>query len=63
MAIVLALTLGLAPFSPEPHIFGKMKWLMGGAHGMELIDYFDVFLHGVPWLFLVYASIKRIQSK
>ena len=33
-------TLGLAPFFPEPHIWGKLKWLVGGAEGMQLKDYF-----------------------
>ena len=62
MAIVLALTLGLAPFSP-PHIVGKLEWVVGGAKGMELMDYFDLFLHGTPWLFLIYATVRRIKSK
>jgi len=62
MALVLALALGLAPFNP-PHLFGKVKWIMGGANGMELMDYFDLFLHGAPWLFLIFAIVKRIQSK
>ena len=63
MAIVLALTLGLAPFSPEPHIFGKVKWIIGGSTGMQFIDYFDTFLHGSPWLLLVYAAAKRVKSR
>ena len=46
--ILLCLTLGLAPFVPEPHIWGKLKWIAGGAVGMQLMDYFDVLLHGAP---------------
>ena len=63
MAIVLALTLGLAPFTPEPHIFGKVRWVLDGGKAMELMDYFDIFIHGAPWLFLVYATVLRIKSK
>jgi len=62
-AILLCLTLGLAPFSPEPHIWGKIKWLAGGGVGMEAMDYFDVLLHGSPWLFLVFVLFKSITSK
>ncbi len=52
--IVLAcLTLGLAPFVPEPHIIGKLKWLAGGAVGMKPMDWFDTLLHGLPWLLLL----------
>ena len=51
--ILLCLTLGLAPFFPEPHIVGKLKWLVGGANGMTLKDYFDVVLHGFPFALLI----------
>ena len=52
--LLICLTLGLAPFSPEPHLFGKIRWVMGGAIGMQPIDYFDLLLHGGPWLYLVW---------
>ena len=52
--IVLAcLTLGLAPFRPEPHIWGKLRWVWGGAVGMQAMDWFDLFLHGTPWVLLL----------
>ena len=50
----LSLTLGLAPFVPEPHIVGKLRWIAGGGTGMEAMDYFDLFLHGFPWILLLY---------
>lgn len=54
MLAVVCLALGLAPFVPEPHIVGKVRWILGGAQGMALLDWVDVFLHGTPWLVLVY---------
>ena len=58
------LTLGLAPFSPEPHIWGKVKWILGGASGMHLADWFDTALHGLPFLLLIrYLFLKLIQRK
>lgn len=62
LALILSLTLGLAPFFPEPHIWGKIKWLLGGAEGMGKMDYFDLVLHGFPWLFLLYAIIERLMK-
>ena len=56
--LIIALTLGLAPFTPEPHIVGKIRWLMGGAKGMGIMDYFDVILHGAPWVWLLFWVIK-----
>lgn len=60
LIILLCLTIGLAPFFPEPHIWGKLKWLRGGAVGMELIDYLDLLMHGIPWLLLIRLLIKRL---
>jgi hypothetical protein len=48
-----SLTLGLAPFAPEPHILGKLRWIAGGAVGMGGMDWFDVLLHGAPWVWLL----------
>ncbi|MDJ0763286.1 MAG: hypothetical protein QNJ97_09885 [Myxococcota bacterium] len=53
LAALLCLTLGLAPFFPEPHIVGKVRWIAGGAKGMQPLDWFDTLLHGVPWLLLL----------
>lgn len=49
--IVAALTLGLAPFAPEPHVWEKLKMLAAGELGRP-IDIFDLFLHGTPWVLL-----------
>lgn len=61
--LLLCLTLGLAPFFPEPHLWGKLKWIVGGAKGMQLKDWFDVIMHGFPWLLLVRLFIIKITKK
>lgn len=61
LAVVMALTLGLAPFTPEPHILEKLRMLSQGALSRP-IDIFDLLLHGAPWLVLagkVAAAITR----
>ncbi|MEJ2005770.1 MAG: hypothetical protein P8X57_12605 [Cyclobacteriaceae bacterium] len=58
-----SLTLGLAPFYPEPHIIGKIRWLMGGGEGMAAMDYFDVLLHGAPWVWLIISFVQFIRTK
>ncbi|MFY0674366.1 MAG: hypothetical protein JXQ87_13255 [Bacteroidia bacterium] len=55
-----SLTLGLAPFAPEPHIVGKIRWVAGGAVGMQGMDWFDLLLHGAPWLFLIFTLGQRV---
>jgi len=62
LIILLCLTLGLAPFFPEPHIFGKLKWIFGGANGMQLMDWFDVVLHGFPFVLLIRLLILKLTS-
>lgn len=61
--ILLCLTLGLAPFFTEPHIWGKIKWIAGGAKGMQLIDWFDVVLHGFPFVLLIIALFLKLTKK
>jgi hypothetical protein len=64
---IMSLTLGLAPFTPEPHVWGKLKWLMGGGafsgdHPMGVMDWFDFLMHGLPWLlFLVSLILKGVD--
>lgn len=62
IAVTLSLTLGLAPFFPEPHFYQKLKWIFNGANGMQAIDYFDLFLHGFPWVYLVFAFINYFNK-
>ena len=61
--ILLCLTLGLAPYYPEPHLWGKLKWLAGGAVGMKVLDYFDLIFHGFPFLLLIRRVFIEIKSK
>lgn len=56
-----SLTLGLAPFTP-PHIWGKIQWIAGGAHGMQPIDWFDFVLHGTPWVLLIIALTAKAKT-
>ena len=60
--LMATLTLGLAPFFPEPHIWGKIKWVLGGAVGMELMDWGDLILHSIPWLLLVISLGLKLKS-
>ena len=52
LLIVLCLTLGLAPFQPEPHLWQKLKLLAAGDLTRPL-DIFDLVLHASPWVLLV----------
>ncbi len=51
LLIILALTLGLAPFVPEPHLFEKLRMLFAG-NLTKPVDIFDFLMHGTPWVLL-----------
>ncbi len=62
-SLFAALSIGLAPFTPEPHIVGKLRWLFGGGQGMQTMDYLDLLMHGLPWVMLVYFGYRFFFSK
>ena len=55
--VILCLTLGLAPFTPEPHIWEKLK-MLGAGSLTKPIDIFDLALHGVPFILLLLRLIR-----
>ena len=57
VVIILCLTLGLAPYTPEPHVWQKLQMLLAGTLNKP-IDIFDFVFHGVPWLLLVIKAIR-----
>lgn len=56
--VIAALTLGLAPFLPEPHVWEKLKMLVAGTLTRP-IDIFDLVLHGTPWALLGLKLVRR----
>ena len=58
IAILLCLTLGLAPFNP-PHLFEKLQMIWTDWRLMKPIDYFDLLMHASPWVLL---ALKGLQT-
>lgn len=61
--LMVSLTLGLAPFFPEPHLLGKLRWVWGGAVGMQPLDWLDLAWHGWPWVLLLRVGVMNILKK
>lgn len=59
--VLAALALGLAPFTPEPHLWQKLKML---AHGTlaRPIDIFDLALHASLPLLLAIRLMRATRS-
>lgn len=55
--LVVALFLGLAPFTPEPHLWEKLKMLADGTLSRP-IDIFDLLMHGTPVVLLLLKLVR-----
>lgn len=63
LVIAACLTLGLAPFFPEPHIWEKLKMLAGGTLSKP-IDIFDFALHAAPFVVAILKlAVMAIPAK
>jgi hypothetical protein len=63
LVLITCIFLGLAPFVPEPHILGKLRWVAGGAIGMQPMDWFDLAFHGLPWILLLRLGVLWMLGK
>ena len=64
LAILLALSLGLAPFVPEAALSGKkLKMLAAGATLSEAVDIFDLAMHGLAWLLVIAKGRPRSVTR
>ncbi len=56
---IASLTLGLAPFVPQPHLLEKLRWLLSGRR-FAPVDVFDLLLHGAPWVWLGWTLLRKL---
>ena len=61
VVIALCLTLGLAPYMPEPHIVEKLRMLLQGTL-RKPIDIFDLLLHAAPFLLALVKLAAMMRS-
>ena len=57
-----AVLMGLAPFSPQPHLWEKLLMLMSGALSRP-IDIFDLCLHAALPILLLLKAIRWQQLR
>jgi hypothetical protein len=55
--VIAAIALGLAPFTPEPHLWQKLKMLANGTLARP-IDIFDLIMHASLPLLLAVKLIR-----
>ena len=62
LVIMACLTIGLAPFVPEPHVVEKLRMLFTGSLHKP-VDIFDLCMHGAPWVLLLLKLASLGLSK
>ncbi len=62
LAIIGSLTLGLAPFVPHAHIWKQLTNIWYGRT-MTGMDWFDLLMHGAPWILLFYILGEMLATK
>ena len=60
--LIACATLGLAPFFPVPHVVEKVGMLARGQL-VRPIDWFDLVLHGSPWLLLTGKAVVAARRR
>ncbi len=56
---IIALLLGIAPITPQPHLLEKFIMLSQGTL-VRAIDWADLALHGLPLLLLLVKSARMV---
>ena len=59
LIILLCIFLGLAPFTPLPHLFEKIQMLLNDELRQK-VDIFDLFLHASPFILLFLKVLFRL---
>ncbi len=57
-----AFLLGLAPFTPQPHLLEKLHMLFSGTL-QRPVDIFDLCLHGALPALLLLKTIRWLQTR
>ena len=61
LSVLACLTLGLAPFFPEPHIWEKLKMLVAG-NLVKPVDVFDLLMHAAPFAVLGLKLLRMTRG-
>jgi hypothetical protein len=62
LLLPVAVLLALLPFSPEPHLWEKLKMLAAGTL-VRPIDIFDLLMHGAPLVLVALKLVSMTRSR
>lgn len=62
IAILAAITFGLSPFVPEPHVWLKLKLLFRDGL-VKAADAIDLLLHAAPWVVLAAKAVRAFRRR
>ncbi|MBF0623287.1 MAG: hypothetical protein HQL82_00590 [Magnetococcales bacterium] len=59
--IIVAILLGVAPITGQPHLIEKLLMVADGTL-VRLLDIFDLFLHGTPQILVILKAVRQIRG-
>ena len=62
LLLPVAVLLALLPFSPEPHLWEKLKMLAAGTL-VRPIDIFDLLMHGAPMVLVALKLVSMARGR
>jgi hypothetical protein len=62
LLLPVAVLLALLPFSPEPHLWEKLKMLAAGTL-VRPTDIFDLLMHGAPMVLVALKLVSMARSR
>lgn len=61
IVVILCLTLGLAPYTPQPHLIEKIILLTDGQLNTS-VDIFDFLMHLSPFILLIIKTFLSFKN-
>ena len=59
--LLFSVTIGLAPFAPEPHVIMGARHLVEGT--MSGMDWVELLGHGAPWAVLIWRLVAVTRDQ
>ena len=63
LLLLLCLTLGLAPYRPEPQLVKCYRVFVDPNQPWEGAHTLDLLFHGIPWILLIAALVARYRAR
>ncbi|MBF0132130.1 MAG: RND transporter [Magnetococcales bacterium] len=61
MLVPIAFFMGIAPITPQPHLWEKLNMLVAGTLSRPL-DIFDLIMHATPLVLVIIKAQRQLRT-